>query len=140
MTDSQAYKQYVRRLATSGLPTCKEQLARLAAMDDSEAFQWFQTHKLQRDLSSKPTSDVDEFLARVLADDAPAEAPAKPVRKAANRKPANKRQAQGDYTFKSGLYRRYGIEPRVGATFRGKRGGTFTVVAVEADCVKCAKS
>lgn len=144
-SDSQAYKAYIRKLASSGLPACKKRLAMLAGMERSEAFQWWQEN-IRKGAHVVPDVDakVNNFLADVLAQD---EAPAQPSRSKRARKATRKAAtavadtvSDSTYRFSRGLYGRYGITPQVNSTFKGRRGGTFVITDVQADHVLCCKA
>lgn len=141
MTDSQAYKAYIKKLSTSGLPTCKARLEMLADMERSEAFQWFQDNKLKREVQA-PATGVDAFLADVLDDSEPEATPEpeKPAKKARKRVDASAGDEDEFNLFSEGVWNRYakigGLQliegkPLIGSTFHSKSGTEFEVKAVE---------
>ncbi len=137
VTDSQLFKGYIKKLASSGLPTCKARLEMLAGMQRSEAFQWYQENVLpnakpKAERKARKSTSVSDFVAGILADDEPVESVVEVVAKATPKASDD----DGLREFSEGMWARYGVElhkgkPVIGSEFKTKRGNTLKVVAVE---------
>lgn len=147
MSPSKAFKNYVKKLANSGLPTCATQLKRLSDMGQKDAFQWFLANKYSPavdKLASNDKGGVQDFVNGILADEDDDEGDEaiveeKPKAKRRRAKTVDVMASDEDSTWKASLFGRYGIEAKIGSTFQSKKGTTFIVTAVADDHIRAAR-